>query len=377
MARRRRPLPLLALLLALGPAAAAVAPAAAHDLELTRVLLLVRSDGSFQADVVCDLDALALGVSPSADSQRLYEILTALPADERLRRLEALRGLLGRRLRVTFDGQPAGFEVSFPQAGRPSPAGAEPSYLGLLARLEGAVPPAAATVSFRASRAFPPVELTVLEEGTLSGTRLPLQRGEESPVHRLGEAAGGRLDLPVAARYLVLGFWHILPRGWDHMLFVLGLFLLVPRWQPLLWQVSAFTVAHTLTLALAVTGALSLPSTIVEPLIALSIVTVAVENVLVTRLRWWRPLVVFAFGLLHGLGFAGVLAELGLPPGERLAALLAFNLGVEAGQLAVLVVAFAVLGAFRNAPWYRRRLAVPLSIGLAAVGLFWFVQRLG
>jgi len=357
---------------------AAGAPAArAHDLALTRVLLVVRADGSFQADMTCDLDALALGAPPGADSQRLAEILAELPAEERLRRLESLRELFRRRVRVLFDGRPAGFEVSFPEAGRPPPPEAEPSTLGLLARLEGTAPEGASEVSFRASRAFPPVELTVLEEETLAGTRLPLQRGEESPAYRLGEAPDRRLDLPVAARYLVLGFWHILPRGWDHMLFVLGLFLLVPRWRPLLWQVSAFTVAHTLTLALAVTGAFSLPATIVEPLIALSIVYVAVENVLVTRLRWWRPAVVFAFGLLHGLGFAGVLTELGLPAGERVPALLAFNLGVEAGQLVVLALAFAALGAFRHRPWYRRRLAVPLSLAVAALGLLWFVQRLG
>jgi hypothetical protein len=367
----RRLAPALLLLLA-GSAAAG-----AHDLTLTRVLLLVRADGSFQVDMTSDLDALALGASPDADSRRLAEILAELPVEERLRRLESLRELFRRRVRVHFDGRPTGFEVSFPEAGRPLAPEAEPSYLGLLARLEGTAPAGASAVSFRASRAFPPVELTVLEEGTLSGTRLPLQRGEESPAYGLGEAPDRRLDLPVAARYLVLGFWHILPRGWDHMLFVLGLFLLVPRWRPVLWQISAFTVAHTLTLALAVSGAVSLPSTIVEPLIALSIVYVAVENVLVTRLRWWRPAVVFAFGLLHGLGFAGILTELGLPSGERIPALLAFNLGVEAGQLAVLALAFAALGAFRHRSWYRRRLAVPLSLAIAAAGLLWFIQRLG
>ena len=134
-------------------------------------------------------------------------------------------------------------------------------------------------------------------------------------------------------------------------------------------------MAHTVTLALATMGVVRLPPTIVEPLIALSIAWVAIENVLVDRLRPWRPFVVFGFGLLHGLGFAGALADVGLPAGELVPALLAFNVGVELGQLAVLAVAFLVVGPWVRRPWYRRRLAVPASLAIAAVGLFWAVER--
>jgi hypothetical protein len=176
--------------------------------------------------------------------------------------------------------------------------------------------------------------------------------------------------------YLSLGFTHILPRGLDHVLFVLGIFLLAVQLRPVLWQVSAFTVAHTITLALTVYGVVSLPPRVVEPLIALSIVYVAIENVFTSKLHAWRPLIVFCFGLLHGMGFAGVLTDIGLPRSEFVPALLSFNAGVECGQLTVIAVAFLLVGLpFRKKPWYRQRIVVPGSLLIAAVGLFWFVQR--
>ena len=113
--------------------------------------------------------------------------------------------------------------------------------------------------------------------------------------------------------YLKLGFSHIVPAGPDHILFVLGIFLLSRKLKPILQQVTAFTIAHTLTLVLASMAWSRLPPSVVEPLIALSIVFVAVENILTPELKPSRIALVFAFGLLHGLGFAGVLSELGLP----------------------------------------------------------------
>ena len=179
----------------------------------------------------------------------------------------------------------------------------------------------------------------------------------------------------IIKRYLHLGFIHILPRGLDHILFVLALFLLAVRVKPLLIQISLFTLAHTLTLGLSITEVISLPSDLVEPLIALSIAYVAVENYRRDELKTSRMGVVFAFGLLHGMGFAGVLSELGLPKDSFLSALIAFNVGVELGQLAVILCAVAIVGWFRNAPWFRQRIVQPASIAIAAVGLFWTVER--
>lgn len=178
------------------------------------------------------------------------------------------------------------------------------------------------------------------------------------------------------AVWLRLGFLHIIPRGLDHILFVLGLFLLNRHWKPLLWQVSAFTLAHTITLGLSMYDIVNLPGNVVEPLIALSICYVAVENMVTNELKPWRPLVVFIFGLIHGLGFAGVLSELRLPDGDYLSALLAFNVGVEVGQLAVIGLAFVALRWFYDRPWYRKGIVMPLSLLIAGCGAFWTVTRI-
>ncbi|MEJ6401982.1 HupE/UreJ family protein [Yoonia sp. 2307UL14-13] len=152
--------------------------------------------------------------------------------------------------------------------------------------------------------------------------------------------------------YIPVGFDHIVPKGLDHILFVLGLFFLAARLRPLILQVSLFTVAHTITLALAALGyTRSIEDaflntfnfefiTAVEVLIALSIVYVAVENIFFSRISPWRPIVIFVFGLLHGLGFASVLAEFGLPDSSFVPALIGFNVGVEVGQLFVIAVMF-------------------------------------
>jgi hydrogenase/urease accessory protein HupE len=173
------------------------------------------------------------------------------------------------------------------------------------------------------------------------------------------------------------GFTHILPSGLDHVLFVLGLFLLSARIRPLLWQVSAFTLAHCITLALATLGLFSLPAVWVEPLIALSIVYVGVEDLCTDKLSSWRASIIFAFGLLHGLGFAAALSDLqSLQGSSLLVALIGFNVGVEAGQIAVLILAFADLGWFRERSWYRRFLVRPAALGIAATGALWTVQRI-
>ena len=134
----------------------------------------------------------------------------------------------------------------------------------------------------------------------------------------------------VARQYFGLGYTHILPLGLDHILFVVGIFLLSARWRSVLLQVSTFTVAHSITLGLTMYGIVSLPARVVEPMIALSIAYVAIENLVTSDLKPWRLALVFSFGLLHGMGFAGVLRELGLPRAQFLTALLTFNAGVEA-----------------------------------------------
>jgi hypothetical protein len=191
----------------------------------------------------------------------------------------------------------------------------------------------------------------------------------------------GKRVLPTA-QYVQLGFTHIWG-GIDHLLFVLGLVLLVPQWRTLLKTITAFTLAHSMTLAAAALGFVNAPAAPIEAVIALSIVYVAVELVRVQRgessLTQRSPwLIAFAFGLLHGFGFAGALTEIGLPPDAIAPALLLFNVGIEVGQLTFVLALFALAYMAARAPvGVQARLrvmrAVPYAIGsLAAV---WFFER--
>jgi len=185
----------------------------------------------------------------------------------------------------------------------------------------------------------------------------------------------------VFSLYVSNGVKHILPGGLDHILFVLALFLASTRLGALFWQISAFTLAHTITLGLAASGVIAPPPDIVEPLIAASIAFVAVENILFKDMQRWRPLIVFGFGLLHGLGFAGFLIETGLPDGQLWPALIGFNIGVELGQISVVLAAFGLVYAARKAfqisqPLYRKTVVLPASALIALTGLVWTIQRL-
>ncbi len=214
--------------------------------------------------------------------------------------------------------------------------------------------------------------------------------GEEEPFDAAYILAGDTASLPLGAvvqprgamqavmEYIPIGFAHIVPKGLDHILFVIGLFLLSTRMGPLLWQVTTFTLAHSVTLALAALGIVTVSPAIVEPLIAASIVFIAVENMMTDRLGRGRLLTVFLFGLLHGLGFAGVLAEIGLPPGQFISGLIGFNIGVEIGQLAVILACYLAVGLwFSHKPWYRRWIVFPASTAIALIAAYWFIERVG
>ena len=176
--------------------------------------------------------------------------------------------------------------------------------------------------------------------------------------------------------YTKLGFSHIIPSGADHILFVVGLCLLSTKVKTILWQATAFTVAHSITLALSMKNIFVVPSPIVEPIIALSIMFVAVENILISQLKPWRILLVFLFGLIHGMGFASALNEIGLPNGKFFTSILSFNLGVELGQMAVILATFSLfIIPFKDKPWYRKRVVYGVSSIIALVAAYWVVER--
>ena len=239
----------------------------------------------------------------------------------------------------------------------------------------GALPDGATEMQFSWSSAFGAVVFRTEANENGEGYSAYLTGGEASaaiPVAGGAVMSAGEAFLD----YLWVGFEHILPLGLDHILFVIGLFLLSTALRPLLIQITAFTLAHTVTLALGALGYISIPGSIVEPLIALSITAVAVENVLSDRLHRWRPVVVFLFGLLHGLGFAGVLSEFGFAPGQFVASLVAFNIGVEIGQLVVIAICFLAVGLwFGKRDWYRPWIVFPASLAIGGYSFGWFIER--
>jgi hypothetical protein len=182
----------------------------------------------------------------------------------------------------------------------------------------------------------------------------------------------------VVGYYLQLGFRHILPYGLDHILFIAGLCLATTKIKPIIWQATAFTIAHSITLAMSMKGIIVAPPAIIEPIIALSILFVAIENLFFTSPKAWRIGIVFLFGLVHGMGFASSLNEIGLPPGRFYTSVLSFNIGVEMGQIVVITLMFIFLILpLRNKENYKKWTVYPLSILIGLMALYWVVERIG
>lgn len=352
------------------------ATAFAHEFTITPVTIVLNGDGGFQAEVGLDADALALGLPLEADSEEVAEGMRELAEGQFDRVVQRARDAVRDDIRIAFDSAPVDFQVQFPHHGTPAAAEADPpTVLGALARLTGRIPVGSRELTIRLPAKYKTVSLQIHSPSLETPSNTLLDPGQASPPFPLVDTGREVPRQGVFSSYLKLGFTHIVPKGLDHILFVLGLFLLSTRWRPLLYQVTAFTVAHSVTLALSMQGVVSLPERFVETLIALSISWVAIENIATSELKPWRIALVFCFGLLHGLGFAGVLSELGMPDGQFLAALLSFNLGVELGQVSVVLMAFAALGRFRNLEGYRRYVIFPCSAAIAATGLWWAVTR--
>ena len=215
---------------------------------------------------------------------------------------------------------------------------------------------------------------TVLQDGNVQNVVFTPENHEFSLVRD-----STRVAAPVDFKsFVFLGLEHILT-GYDHLLFLLSLLALGGGLRYLLKVVTAFTLAHSVTLALTTLGIIALPGRIIESGIALSIAYVAAENIFsrnktgLERSRW---IITFVFGLLHGMGFAGVLGELGLPPGSYFNALISFNVGVELGQITVILLAYLLAARwFSQKPWYRKRIVNPVSFAIALTALYWTIER--
>jgi hypothetical protein len=339
-----------------------------HALSFSKAELRVAKAGEATLTLRLDLRRLVTGDEEGDLSEAEFSALYGAETAERERLRARVTEDLERAVLLYAGGRQLQSEVVLPE--QEQAEGAESEVV-----LRMKVPTGRSALGLRTSEMLGTVALSAWVDEVQVMDRVPVAPGRtpEPIAVSVEEESAAR----TALRYLWQGVLHIVPLGLDHILFVLALALLSLRWRPAVLQATAFTVAHSITLALAVTGAVALPASVVEPLIALSIAVVALENLVSVEARWWRLGLVFSFGLLHGLGFAGVLQELGLPD-ERLAvALLSFNVGVELAQVAIVAVAFGVA-----AMWQRTGLLaeVPmrkrLSLGIAAVGLFWTVERL-
>ena len=176
--------------------------------------------------------------------------------------------------------------------------------------------------------------------------------------------------------YFQMGITHIIPYGFDHILFVTSLCLLSNKISTILWQASAFTIAHSITLALCMKNIIVAPNQLVEPMISLSIVFVAIENILLNELKPWRVLIVFFFGLVHGMGFASALNEVGLPRNNFFTSVIAFNVGVELGQIAIILVVFGLLiRPFGKRINFKKQFVYPMSIIIALIASYWTIER--
>ena len=178
-------------------------------------------------------------------------------------------------------------------------------------------------------------------------------------------------------KYTLTGIQHIIPQGFDHILFITCVFFLNPDLKKVIIQASMFTLAHSITLGLAMYGIIKPPANIIEPLIALSIVFLAIENIASDKVRPWRLVMVFLFGMVHGMGFAGALSQLGMPQYAFATALISFNVGVEIGQLTIILLLYFLVSApFSKMPLYRKRIVIPVSVVIALVASFWTVLRI-
>jgi hypothetical protein len=345
----------------------AASSADAHEIGKTQISATFRDDRAYQIDVTVDPDALLTKLEVYSGGA----ISPPLGRVERDRRIAEMAGVFLDRLIVQFDGQVDRPAFAYIPASRVGDAAQSPS----LVRLTGSVPRGAHDVSLAYGLAMGSYALNA-RVGDSAVQTLWLEGTERSGPISLVAPPPPPSRLQTAWQYFVLGFTHILPKGFDHILFVIGIFLLSVRWRPILLQVSTFTIAHSITLGLTMYGVVSLPARVVEPMIALSIAYVAIENLMTSELKPWRLALVFSFGLLHGMGFAGVLRDLGLPRSQFLTALVTFNIGVEAGQLSVIVLAFwAVLHWRRNHLTYRRLVVQPASLAIALTGFYWMLQR--
>ena len=360
-------------------------PVLADVVKPALVEISINTDGSYHIEVRASLEALLTGINARYQNTRdapnaaAYDEIRVLPAAKLAVAFRPFEQEFTQLVELSFDGERV--PLSITHIDIPEPGYPKVPRISVIT-LEGNIDRSVKTVSWYYPTRFGDNAVRVRQVDAANekwhwSDWQWLRKDEHSTPFSLTEVFTRQPFTQVIATYLVLGFEHILPKGLDHILFILGIFLLSTHMRPLLWQVTMFTVAHTITLGLSMRGVISLPASIVEPLIALSIAWIGVENMFAHSLHKSRLVIVFMFGLLHGMGFASVLADFGMPANAFMTALVSFNVGVELGQLAVILLAFLTVGWwFGNKPWYRPVIVVPCSLVIAVTGLYWTWDRI-
>ena len=330
----------------------------AHPLATTTVSVAV-SAGQVDVTIVAEADPMLMKLEALAGAE------PDVAKVSRFERLNAVRQALLARVAVALDGERVPLQWRDAVIDNGST---------VTIRLAGRGSPSAHLATWAASFVYGSYPVGFHVGGSNGESIQWLQANETSAPVALAGAQGFARTV---SRALWLGLTHIVPNGVDHILFVLGLLFLSMRTRQVLLQVTAFTLAHSITLGLTLYGVISLRSSIVEPLIALSVAYVGIENLMTTDLKPWRVAIVFAFGLLHGMGFADALANLHLARSQFLTTLVSFNVGVESGQLLVIGVAAAALfAATRARDGWRRPITRLASAGIGLTGFVWTVQRI-
>lgn len=364
----------------------------AHLLNMTRVFVTIDPEiNTLEMELKVDLTRIVGG--PTA-----YYNLTQTPDEQRKINLDNIMGTLAKGVELSCDNHQVYLDTKQVDLPILNLEDFKAIYAAPMTgiRWRGRINPAGKELRFRAVPHLSigtPIAITFLETQQNRTMTRWIEAGEISQPFSVRKEVitinrdqsptpiGREKDLTMAKWlniawiYLKLGFVHILPYGSDHILFVLGLFLFSVQLKPLLMQVTCFTVAHTITLALGIIGFLTPPAKVVEPLIAFSIAYVGFENIARTKPNPSRLVIISLFGLVHGLGFAGVLKDVGLPESEFISALVFFNIGVESGQIGVLLCAFSVIGWFRKWHHFRKVILIPCSAVIGVIGTVWAVAR--
>ena len=347
--------------------------------------IAVYADGRIIIEIRTSLEALLSGIdgqyrntqeAPTAD---LYDKFRVQSAQDLGKSFESFHGSLLEGVELTIDKQSVPLDIESIEIPEPGYTKVpRSSVIYLRAQMSGN--PAYLQWYYPARFGDHAVRVKLVDESRDFWHWSDYQWIRQDKVSEPFKLQGLSLKSPwysVVFTYTEAGFLHILPWGADHILFVIGLLLMSRTLRPLLWQVTMFTLAHSITLSLSTLGIFALPAALVEPLIALSIAFIAIQNIFYRVVKRSRLSLIFAFGLLHGLGFAAMLKEFGLPEDSFLLALFSFNLGVELGQVVILLGCWmSVIIWLRDWDGYRRYFIIPVSMIIAVTGLLWFWQRL-